>query len=337
VPSEQYVELCWPTSPITGTGVAVCGSTGLPGTSPAGQGTGTVSVGVQGEATRLPQQQHRVSPIAEKSLVNYGPVRHVYARPFCIVYGTPNNQAVRLALRDLAIYIGNAHSTAHNTNVRVLSDLEYRASRQALRTDLENVVFVGGPSVNKVMAAVCKERGSSSNSSSGAVKGAAAAAAGSAMPLVCELPHTVRLPAAAATTPTPSSSSSSSNAEFAVDGAVFSGADDAVVFTLPLYRPGALDKQTKQGKQDSEASTLPEQVIMGVCIHANSAQGYQHISRLAWPVVPPMVRAPFALYLPDYLVTDGAVWEKGMGGVKKAGYWDSEWKPDTSFAYTNVL
>jgi hypothetical protein len=264
-------------------------------------------------------------------------VRHVYARPFCIVYGTPNNQAVRLALRDLAIYIGNAHSAAHNTNVRVLSDLEYRASRQALRTDLENVVFVGGPSVNKVMAAVCKERGSSGSSSSSSVvkNAAAAAAAGSAMPLVCELPHTVRLPAAAAiaATPTPSSS----NAEFAVDGAVFSGADDAVVFTLPLYRPGALDTQTKQGKQDSEASMLPEQVAMGVCIHANSAQGYQHISRLAWPVVPPMVRAPFALYLPDYLVTDGAVWEKGMGGVKKAGYWDSEWKPDTSLAYTNVL
>ena len=50
------------------------------------------------------------------------------------------------------------------------------------------------------------------------------------------------------------------------------------------------------------------------------------MSRLAWPVVPPMVRAPFANYIPDYMVIDERVWALGFGAVRAAGYWDSEWR-----------
>jgi hypothetical protein len=30
-------------------------------------------------------------------------------------------------------------------------------------------------------------------------------------------------------------------------------------------------------------------IAFGACLHANSVQGYLHLSRLAWPVPPPMV------------------------------------------------
>jgi hypothetical protein len=110
---------------------------------------------------------------------------------------------------------------------------------------------------------------------------------------------------------------------------------------------------------------------MAVCIHAGSAAGYLHISRLAWPVVPPMVihhfidsylayfhminvycsmslkcfhrsrksvvfnqvRAPFASYIPEFVVFDGNLWNNGFGAVKAAGYWNTTWGFDESHAY----
>eukprot|EP01033_Poteriospumella_lacustris_P012179 gene12179-8712_t len=66
-----------------------------------------------------------LSPLQEKRLVNYGPLRRVYDRPFCIVYGTPPNQALRQAMRDFAVYMANAHFQAHRTFVPVLSDVEF--------------------------------------------------------------------------------------------------------------------------------------------------------------------------------------------------------------------
>ena len=56
-------------------------------------------------------------------------------------------------MRDLAVYLGNAHLSAHSTHVRVLSDLEYRAGGYARENPyglLHNLVLVGGPAVNKV-------------------------------------------------------------------------------------------------------------------------------------------------------------------------------------------
>ena len=39
--------------------------------------------------------------------------------------------------------------------------------------------------------------------------------------------------------------------------------------------------------------------------------GIMHGVRLAWPTVPPMVRAPFANLLPDFAVVDASVWGEG--------------------------
>jgi hypothetical protein len=57
------------------------------------------------------------------------------------------------------------------------------------------------------------------------------------------------------------------------------------------------------------------------------------MSRLAWPVVPPMVRAPFANYIPDYMVINQHIWSLGFGGVRAAGFWDSNWQFDPLQAF----
>jgi hypothetical protein len=75
-------------------------------------------------------------------------------------------------------------------------------------------------------------------------------------------------------------------------------------------------------------TTSNAESIMSACIHATTARGYHHMSRLAWPVVPPMVRAPFANYIPDYIVLDERIWSRGFGGVKLAGYWNADWEFD---------
>ena len=49
-----------------------------------------------------------------------------------------------------------------------------------------------------------------------------------------------------------------------------------------------------------------------------------------------MVRAPFAHYIPDFLVLRGdspAVWEEGLAAVKIGGYFDGEWGFDPAQAY----
>ena len=57
------------------------------------------------------------------------------------------------------------------------------------------------------------------------------------------------------------------------------------------------------------------QAALGVVLHASSPAAYLQLARLAWPVVPPMVRAPFAHYIPDFLVLRGdspAVWRRAL-------------------------
>lgn len=92
---------------------------------------------------------------------------------------------------------------------------------------------------------------------------------------------------------------------------------ESLIFTFPIAK--RIDSATE--------------IAMGVCIHANSIVGWLHLSRLAWPVVPPMVRAPFATYLPDYVVIDHTIWSIGFGSVLVAGYWDSQWRFDEHQAY----
>jgi hypothetical protein len=76
---------------------------------------------------------------------------------------------------------------------------------------------------------------------------------------------------------------------FKIGPHVFKEENEAVVFTLPLMRYD--DINNNNGNIDNTPA-------MGVIVHANSLEGYLHVSRLAWSVVPPMVRAPFANYIP---------------------------------------
>ena len=276
--------------------------------------------------------------VSEKSFANAGPVRHIYTRPFCIVYGTPANQALRLAIRDLAVYIGNSHAAAHSTTVKVMSDLEYRATAQAKRPVLANVMFIGGPSMNKIMGLVCKDI--KHNSTTASIN--TSTSASTALPLVCHLPSSLSFP---------STSGNSDHYEFSFRESWYSAADQGIIFTLPLYRPPPAPASAPNLSTVPRASVggtppvLPIPTVetaigstaMAVCIHANSAIGYLHMSRLAWPVVPPMVRAPFATYLPDFMVLGGQVWELGLGGALAAGYWDSEWNPHTAQLYENNI
>ena len=73
----------------------------------------------------------------------------------------------------------------------------------------------------------------------------------------------------------------------------------------------------------------------GAVIVANTANGYLHMTKLAAPTIPPMVRAPFANYLPDYMIIDHRIWYKGFGSVKIAGYWDNYWQYSRHQAYVS--
>ena len=414
MPGKAYFEVCWhfpmdepqpcwyeadalvpPSSPRQ-TSTATDGNAAVveeEAVTTALDGTSSASVPEHQSLVPPPSQQPQYLssfPIAEKRLENYGPIRHVYARPFVVVYGTPPHQALRNSMRDLAVYIGNSHAAAHGTYVQVVSDLEYRASGLGKRTDssLANILFVGGSSMNKVMALMCGtagfavpkladvSRNSSYGDASGVTDGGEIGSdrgmnklhggyafdvlkpRSSALPLICNLPGGIRFsggarggmpstPNASSKTAAPSSSSSSSSSSFSsssssssssvggtsqaplqysfeLDFTEYHNPDHAVAFTFPFYRTA--DVAGGNGV-----------VRMGVCIHANSAQGYLQLSRLAWPVIPPMVRAPFGNYMPDFMAVDSKLWATGFGGVLAAGYWSNQWEADSIQTYTNMF
>ena len=252
----------------------------------------------QGEALRPPPPylcDRKIDPIREKNLVNYGPFRGLYSRPFHIVYGTPSNQAVRIAMKDLAVYLGNAHFAAHGTRVKVLSDLEYRAGNYIKAIALANILFIGGPTHNKLLKAANSSFDLSEEDAS--------------KTLLAFVPTDLSFPSTATS--------------FSLRDHVFNASDESIIFTMPISR--------WQSPPSPSSSFV---AAMGGCIHANSAEGYLHMSRLAWPVVPPMVRAPFANYIPDLMVIDSDIWALGLGAVKAAGFWDTEWKLSKTQLYT---
>ena len=74
--------------------------------------------------------------------------RMVYAKPFCIVYGTQSEDTwVTRHLHDGAMYLAHSHIAAHMTFVQVLSDVEYLA-RLVSGGVRKNVIFLGGDYVN---------------------------------------------------------------------------------------------------------------------------------------------------------------------------------------------
>jgi uncharacterized protein (DUF1786 family) len=252
-----------------------------------------------------------LNPLHERGVHVSGPVRNIYSQRWLVVYGTPQHQYLRLAMRDLAVYIANSNFAAHDTHVRVLSDLEYRAGNYDSEDKLANVMMVGGPTVNKVMRRICKglniyngesvttrtENQLKTNEMLCRSTFGFHVAGDDVEDVDAELmftsvgPH--RLPAES---------------------------DVAAIFSFPLARI-------------KHAENLIYESGIGVCLHATSPQGFLHLSRLAWPVVPPMVRSPFANYIPDYMVIDGRVWRDGMGGVKLAGFWNAQWEFDADNVY----
>jgi hypothetical protein len=229
-----------------------------------------------------------VDPLLEKTLRSSGPLRHVYSRPFIIVYGTPQESQLRLSMRDLAVYIGNSNLAAHNTHVRVITDLDYRSSKYYLQDDPANIIFIGGPTLNKAVKNLCQYKHNDD----------------------IEKQHCI----------TPVKFSLNENVEegisilnFSIGPHTFTNFDQSLIFTMPL--------------QTNKTSA------MGVCIHANTPEGFLDMSRLAWPVPPPMVRAPFANYIPDYMVINQKIWASGFGGVVAAGYWNATWAFDPLQSY----
>jgi len=268
----------------------------------------------QSEALQPPPPylcDRKIDPIREKNLVNYGPFRGLYSRPFHIVYGTPSNQAVRIAMKDLAVYLGNAHFAAHGTRVKVLSDLEYRAGNYIKALSLANILFIGGPTHNKLLKVA--------HSSFDLIEEDASKT------LLAFIPKDLSFQ------PTATS--------FSLRDHEFNASDESIIFTMPISRrqsqpvTSSSSTSSSTSSQPSPSSTMV--AAMGGCIHANSAEGYLHMSRLAWPVVPPMVRAPFANYIPDLMVIDGDIWALGLGAVKAAGFWDTEWKLSKTQLYTS--
>ena len=291
-----------------------------------------------GEQSSSSSSSSHSSP--QRSLVNYGPVRSLYNRPFLIVYGTSPHHELRTAMRDLAVYIANSHYSSHHTFVKVLSDLEYRSGgymkttmstmkKRKERGSITNIMFIGGPSMNKIMTIICcntdqKKIESESNSIDAA----------SYPSIRCKIPDAIQFTGGympnANSTSMSSSSGDNSLSRFSFDGKEYDEhSDNAIIFTLPLYSTTKVgDTSNNNHNNNNSASGFrpkTSNVAMAVCLHSNTPEGYLHLSRLAWPVIPPMVRAPFTTYIPDYMLIDSGIWSKGFGGVSKAGYWDNEW------------
>jgi len=231
-----------------------------------------------------------INPLIEKTLRTTGPLRHIYSRPLLIVYGTPQESELRLAMRDLAVYIGNSNLAAHNTYVRIITDLDYRSNKYYLQNDPSNVIFVGGPSQNKAIKNLCQYKINDDIQKQH-----------------CITPVKFTL--------NDNNDGNDEMIKFSIGPYVFKNFDQSLIFTMPLHTNNTS--------------------AMGVCIHANTPEGYLDLARLAWPVPPPMVRAPFANYIPDYIVINQNIWIDGWStkGIEAAGYWNSTWGYDSLQSY----
>ena len=234
-------------------------------------------------------------PLEQRLPSTYGPARAIYSRPLFVVYGTPPSSALRVALRDLAVYLGNAIALAHHGLVRVVSDVEFKSQAVEYSAIGAGLLLVGGPFINKAARLYYGnfQPGESNASSS--------------------LGHPLLSRATVGFSPSASPAVAPS---FSLGPAVFAAATDAVLATFPMLYPSSGEAR------------------LGLLLHSNSVQGFFALSRLAWPVVPPMVRAPFAAYLPDYVVLDQRLWAEGFGAVKMAGFWSWSWQPDEPWAFS---
>ena len=321
-----------------------------------------------------------INPLRERVPITSGPIREVYARPFFIIYGTPSDQKLRLVLKDLAVYIANIHLIASHTHVIVMSDIQYRGGQYIHDLVWSNVMFIGGPSVNRIMKKYCSgtsatdEPPTLSATSSSAhqynsviechspvkffdsdtttvfdtitttttITGSASSPSSitSDSSTVSEGdPHTGSVNVTATTTGSSSTTSSdhgqrhvkpSTVGGFSIGPHLFTN-KEAVIFTLPYIRRIYSDTISSG---DNKGDAYTDDIAYAVCLHATTVEGYHSLLRLAWPVMPPMVRSPFSAYLPDVIVLEQwGVWHQGFGAVQLAGYWNATWGLDYSSAY----
>jgi hypothetical protein len=206
------------------------------------------------------------NPLLEKTVDAAGSVRGVYTRPLVIVYGTYHSSAAHVeALRQLAVYHANSHNAAHNTYVRVMTDEAYLAANHAALLR-HNVIFVGAYE-NKAMRELCIYPDSTSREDNKKQSG-----------MRCLSPVTFNPISTEDCSETCLSEQSQS---FFIGHMTFSKPGHSAVFTLPItYYDTVSGNEWWSG--------------VGACIFANSIQGYHDMSRLSWPVVPPMVRTIYA-------------------------------------------
>ena len=243
-------------------------------------------------------------------------------------------------MKDLSSYLANLMTISHDTYVRVLSDLEYytemndrkytrdlfsESTQQQQEGPLENVLFIGGPKTNKFLRRILE-------GDEEVVRY-----------LQCNPPVEFY----------EQISENDLYEQFDIGNEfTFQGKNQAALLNMPcVYQhqnpyivTAAATNDDNDTQNDDNYSgkkghdrhinwLLENNARYSGIICANSAQGYLHMSRLAAPTVPPMVRAPFANYIPDYIVIDHRIWDMGFGGVKIAGYWNHEWKYSEHQAY----
>mmetsp|Transcript_4733 Transcript_4733/g.7681 ORF Transcript_4733/g.7681 Transcript_4733/m.7681 type:complete len:200 (+) Transcript_4733:314-913(+) len=73
--------------------------------------------------------------------------------------------------------------------------------------------------------------------------------------------------------------------------------------------------------------------MLNLVIAGTDSKGLRHIMKLAQPTIPPMMRAPFANQVPDYVVVDGSVLSSGAGGILAAGFWANDWSVASEVSY----
>lgn len=268
--------------------------------------------------------------LQEKNLVNAGPIRLVYDRPLVIVHGTPSLPGLRQAMRDLSVYIANSLYTSHSTFVSVLSDLDYLSSPQYNSNSYNsghNIIFIGDILNNKLLKLVLGDDNSTSAQSNNNKKKGTGEGIG--VKITGKLPGGISFRRVVSETVSSNeeeeewtSTKKEDTFAFTFANRSFNQLDQAIMFTMPL----------------ATGSTRSQQVaMMGVVISGNSAAAYSHLSRLAWPVIPPMVRAPFANYMPDFVVIDSRLWALGPGAFLAAGFWSYDWQIDHSQAFVQEI
>ena len=222
---------------------------------------------------------NEINPLHDRIIETTGSLRHVYSKPFVIVYGTLNGAASKLL--EFAVYIANLHYAAHYTSVEVLSDDDFLIHGCADGRYDCNVVFIGGGFWNSAIQTCCTTKTTED--------------------FGCNCPFQFA--------EVENRNDGLLTPQFVINDMLFDDPNDGVLFTFPLV----------------DVKVPINSASFCVCIHSNSLGGFQHLSRLAWPVVPPMVRSPYSNYIPDYIVIDDNIWSKGFGSVKMMGFWNATW------------